>query len=266
MPREILVFISSPGDCAAERSAARRIIEELNAGEDVASQGLRLRPLLWEDLPPGIAESGDFQKCIDSLIKRGGYSGYGIYVGIMKRKLGTPTPRYASGTVEEFEESLKRRRRTGMPVEILFYFVDDGTPPTPDVEEFKRHAEKRGLLHAEVPADRFAERLGQNLFDIAKSWSGWRAVIRRLWRPLRNVAGALAIIAVLALIAFDLAARHRIDSALMDTDTLPSSWRGTHDGASATCSRPAERRMPPSRVTAGHTGTIRRSRRFSRPT
>lgn len=46
-PRTVLVFVSSPGDCAAERQIA---------------------------LPPGPAERNDFQRRIDALLSRYGYS------------------------------------------------------------------------------------------------------------------------------------------------------------------------------------------------
>ena len=228
MPQEILTFISSPGDGESERRSARLVIENLNSKKEIAGQGLHLSPVLWEDLPPGIAEGGDFQKRIDSLMKRGNYSGYGIYVGIMKRRLGTATPRYTSGTVEEFEQSVKRRKRIGMPAEILFYFIDDGTPPDMEVEEFKRRVEKLGLLYAEVPDEKFAERLEQNLFDITRSWKAWRAVLRRVWPPLRNVLGAVALCAVLALVLFDYTARHHIDQALASTELRDAveTWSG----------------------------------------
>ncbi|WP_299470404.1 hypothetical protein [uncultured Roseibium sp.] len=197
-----------------ERDTARRVIESLNARPELVSQRLRFKPLLWEDLPPGMAEEGDFQKRINTLIKTGGYGGYGVYVGMMKNRLGTPTPRYGSGTVEEFEESLKRRNRLGMPAEILFYFITDGSEPDPQVLKFKDETGKRGLLHATLATDEFAERLEQNLLDLAVSWYKWRAVFRRIWRPVRNTAAAVFLFALLSIGAFDLVARHNVNAAL----------------------------------------------------
>ena len=212
--REIIVFVSSPGDCLVERRTVRRIVEEMNERPELVSQRLRFKPLLWEDLPPGVAESGDFQKRINSVIKESEFGGYGIYIGIMKNRLGTPTPRYASGTIEEFEVSLKRRGIFGMPAEIMFYFVDDGSEPNSDVESFKSQASKKALLYTTVPFDAFAKRFEHDLLSIAKSWSKWRSILRRAWRPLRNYTAVVAALAVLLIAGYDLNARQRIHSAL----------------------------------------------------
>ncbi len=62
MPRSIdkySVFISSPGDVAAERECSRAVIKEWNARNSV-KRGIELEPLLWEDgeIPPDMEGLG----------------------------------------------------------------------------------------------------------------------------------------------------------------------------------------------------------------
>jgi hypothetical protein len=45
---------------------------------------------------------------------------YGIYLGIMSKRFGTPSGPYGSGTEKEFRDALERWGKTGAPW-ILFY-------------------------------------------------------------------------------------------------------------------------------------------------
>lgn len=212
--KTILVFISSPGDCAATRAVARRTVAKLNEKPEVQQAGLYFRALLWEELPPGVVEAGDFQKRINRVMKSLGYDTYGIYVGIMKGRIGTPTPRFASGTIEEFELSLRSRQQTGTPSEILFYFLDAGLTIDPKVVAFKRGLTQRQIIYAEVTEDDFGPRLEQNLVEVARSWSLWRSVLRRNWRRVRNVAAAALLLAGIVLVATDFVSRKQIGDAV----------------------------------------------------
>src|SRR5215211_366554 len=79
-------------------------------------------------------------------------AGYTLFLGIMWNRLGTPTPRAASGTVEEFERAVEARKQKGQP-EIWFYFRE--SPSKLDTEEqleqrkrvleFKKHVEANGM-------------------------------------------------------------------------------------------------------------------------
>jgi hypothetical protein len=226
-PREVLVFVSSPGDCTAERNTARCVVTELNNRPEVARQGIRFRPLLWEDLPPSIAEDGDFQRRIDRSMRRFGYDAYGIYLGIMKGRLGTPTPRYRSGTIEELETSLTGRQRSGMPSEVLMYFLAPDADEKRQVRDFRGELERRGFLSATVAAGHFQDRLGQNLFEIASSWNSWANVLRRTWRRFGiGIVAAVGLVAVL-IIGVDVGSRWRIGRALDRGDLAGAAelWR-----------------------------------------
>ncbi|MEM7429011.1 MAG: hypothetical protein AAF441_23230 [Pseudomonadota bacterium] len=195
--REVVVFISSPGDCAAERYIACRIVKKLSSAPEVKQQNLSFKPLLWEDLPPGFAEGADFQGRLNELMAKYGYDQYGIYIGFMKGRLGTRTPRHDSGTIEELEISLSGQRRFGTPSEVLFYFLQPDADRSEDVASFRKKLEGRGFLSARTPVEAFEDRLTANLEQIFFNWSGWRARARRLWRRARLI-GLTGIVLLLA--------------------------------------------------------------------
>ncbi len=126
--KTIRIFISSPGDVAAERDKARKVVEGLQkryAGR------LRLESVLWEDMPLGAVNS--FQGGIDMVLE--GEKAIDIAVFILWSRLGSPlgaaiarpdgTP-YRSGTEREFELMLAAREQSpdNRP-EILVYVRQD---------------------------------------------------------------------------------------------------------------------------------------------
>jgi len=112
----VRAFLASPGDAAAERNALTEVVGELNlTWADFV--GTRVELIKWEShaLP---AAGPDPQAAIsDQLL---GDDQYEIFIGILKGRLGTPTPRSSSGTVEEFERAYARYSSSGAP-EIMFY-------------------------------------------------------------------------------------------------------------------------------------------------
>jgi hypothetical protein len=109
---------------------------------------------------------------------------------------GPPPPRYASGTVEEFEDSLASRRRTGWPREILLYFIRDDRPEPP-LLQFKRSLTDRSYLYQEVEEAEFVDRVEQALFDIATHWNRPWVWLKRTGRGV--VRPAIVAAALLAL-------------------------------------------------------------------
>ena len=116
---KLLVFLAAPADVARERRFAEAVIDDLN--RNVAAQKkLVLQAVGWErDTFPGYG--ADAQTIINDQIAD--MARYAIFVGIVGNRLGTPTPRAASGTVEEFERAADALTRHGRP-EIWFYFKD----------------------------------------------------------------------------------------------------------------------------------------------
>jgi hypothetical protein len=99
-----------------------------------------------------------------------------MYLGVMWTRVGTPTKKFASGTIEEFEVMLdhwkKRRRkkpkRRTDPVEIRFYFLDKARKPSAlspvqikGVKEFMKRLTQTGVLYKQCATE------GEILADIA---------------------------------------------------------------------------------------------------
>lgn len=117
-PREISIFVSSPGDVAGERVIATRVIERI--GIRYAGR-IALRTCLWEHLP--LAATDGFQPQIPRA------SEFDIVLIILWSRLGTPLPdsirradgsTYDSGTEFEFEDAIEAHRLNGTP-HILVY-------------------------------------------------------------------------------------------------------------------------------------------------
>lgn len=112
--KKIRVFIASPSDCKDERESLPLLFERLN--RIIASERqIVLELVRWEtNTWPGFGI--DSQDVINEQI-----GAYDIFIGIMWNRLGTPTSRAQSGTVEEFENAFKLWKQTNNP-KLLFYF------------------------------------------------------------------------------------------------------------------------------------------------
>jgi hypothetical protein len=210
---ELLVFVSSTGDLAAARQEVRRAIDHVNKRLEEDGFRQRMRPIMWEDLPPGEAPEGDFQAFIDTLLGQFERDRFAIYLGFAKRRIGSPTPRFPSGTVEEFENSLAARRKSGWPREVLFYFIEDPALE-PALLGWKGELGRRGYLYQEVTAEAFGSRVEQALYDISSTWNRLGVRVRRVARAyLRPTAFLVAATAAL-FAAYTLWASGRIYSPL----------------------------------------------------
>lgn len=134
----ITIFLSSPTDMFQEREAVFKIIKQFNTiWCDYFKTNLKL--ITWEnDSYPGIGSDG--QQVINSQL---GYD-YDIYVGIIGNRLGTPTPRYFSGTIEEFYLAYNRYKINKRYPKILFYFMKI-TNKSIDIESFKDELIRKGV-------------------------------------------------------------------------------------------------------------------------
>jgi hypothetical protein len=114
----VRIFISSPGDVAAERQCALEVVERL---QEEFSGRLQLEPLLWEQEP--LLATADFQSQIRSP------ADFDVFATIIGARLGSPLGNefrrrdgsaYASGTEFEFEIAVDSHRASGRP-ELLVY-------------------------------------------------------------------------------------------------------------------------------------------------
>lgn len=134
------VMIASPGDVQKERDIVRSTIHAWNAANSIR-QEVVLLPVGWEThSAPDLA--GRPQEIINERLLKD----CDLLVGIFWTKLGTPTGKSASGTVEEIEEHLK----AGKPAMVYF----SSTPVAPEsldseqygkLREFKDWCSEKGL-------------------------------------------------------------------------------------------------------------------------
>ena len=151
MPRVELVlqvFVASPSDVMPEREVLESIILELN---QIWSKKLNLRLELnrWET-----NTYSSFGKDPQDVINRQIGNEFDIFIGILWGRVGTPTPRAVSGTLEEFERAYERYKNDPNSIEIMFYFKDHPIPPSkikPEqlqkLQEFKSNLGEKGGLY-----------------------------------------------------------------------------------------------------------------------
>jgi hypothetical protein len=141
------IFVASPADVGAERNLLDSVVAELNRTWSNTLE-VMLDVVKWEtNVAPGF--STDPQAKINEQID----PDYDIFVGIFWGRLGTPTPRAASGTVEEFDRAFANFTSTRSP-EILLYFKDAAIAPSKidpnqlkGVQDFKKSLSEKGGLY-----------------------------------------------------------------------------------------------------------------------
>lgn len=169
--KEIRVFISSPGDCDAERDAVRRVLDELNStvGE---RERLFFQTIRWEDLAPGLANNP--QTVIDEQL-----GDYNVLVGIMWMRFGTPIPGGAgSGTEHEVQQAISTWTRIGKP-RVMFYFKQD--PPEnlsavdpvqlAKVQDFTKKLQAKGLTQSFHGTSEFESKLRIHLNKLIEDFT-----------------------------------------------------------------------------------------------
>src|SRR5262249_17456444 len=128
-PRIVRVFVASPSDVQRERDSLLGVVNELNRTCDslLGQAVVRLELVRWEtDTFPDV---GRTQELITAQI-----GDYDIFIGILWTRLGTPTGRAASGTIEEYETAYARRQESGRP-HICFYFNKAASSPPRSVTD-----------------------------------------------------------------------------------------------------------------------------------
>lgn len=151
------ILIASPSDVAEERDVVERAILEWNSS-NLESTGVMLHPVRWErDAYPA---SGDrAQGILNKQIVESG----DLLIGIFGYKLGTPTGRAQSGTIEEIEEF----RKAGKYVALYFSLAD--VPRRADqgqlaaLEAYKRARQKDTLYFEFKDASQLREHITRHL-------------------------------------------------------------------------------------------------------
>lgn len=113
----VTVFLSSPSDVSHERDVVTKVVDEWN-NRYASSQKTLFGLLKWEtNVSAGFGQDG--QTVINDQIG----SQYDVLIAIFSTRLGTPTARSSSGSVEEYERAFERYKQ-GKGVEIAFFFKE----------------------------------------------------------------------------------------------------------------------------------------------
>lgn len=179
MPRTesvISMFISSPSDVSAEREILEGVVNELNRTWS-RSLGIRFEPIMWETHSRP-AFGNDPQDVLNTQLP----DDYDVFIGILWGRIGTPTPRAESGTLEEFERAFKRYKQDNDSIDLMVYFKDVGIPPSkmdPDqlakVQKFKKTlGQKGGLYSTFEDSSSFESSLRAHLSSLAQRFSSER--------------------------------------------------------------------------------------------
>ena len=178
---QLTVFASGTSETESERSALRRVAEELNKQLE-KTHSISLRVKAWpDDVRPGVNIYSQAE------LNRQLGSEYDIYLGVLGSRFGTPTERAGSGTEEEFNLALARLREDSQSLRLLFYFkraVED--PFAIDVDQLQRVKRFRDrLAHSGVvyrdcqDTSEFVQQTREHLYNlVVDEWRGgqWVAI------------------------------------------------------------------------------------------
>lgn len=161
------VMIASPGDVQQERDIIREVVAEWNAIHS-EERGVVLLPVGWETHShPEV--SGRPQEAINRQV----LAGCDLLVAAFWTRLGSPTGKAASGTVEEIEEHIA----AGKPA-MLYFSSAPVRLDSVDQEQydaltgFKKECYKRALVEGYGSTDEFREKVRRQLAQ-AVIRSGW---------------------------------------------------------------------------------------------
>jgi hypothetical protein len=159
--RKVRIFVASPGDLESERNQLFKVVTELNLTISAIApeKGVVLELVRWEtNAAPGLGV--DPQKVVNEQI-----GDYDIFVGMMWKRMGTPTTTAQSGTEEEFQRAYEKwEKNKSLPV--LFYFCQQSFPPprtTEEVEQlgkviaFRNELSNKGLIADYADHESFAD-------------------------------------------------------------------------------------------------------------
>lgn len=173
MPRNITefdLFVSSPADVADERDCVGEAVDELNANWQ-RQLGLRLNVIRWENYGlPGFGE--DAQDVLNQDLPEQ----LDAFVGILWSRIGTPTRRAESGTVEEFERTYKQWKTKPDTIRQMMYFKNADVPfeeidteQITSVRQFKSSLSNRGCLYQDFKStDEFRRLIRNHLTQLAQ--------------------------------------------------------------------------------------------------
>lgn len=158
-------FIASPSDTNLEREICEKIFEEINSGLGNLFN-FRIESLKWEkDVRPTIKDVDGQTEIFNQIGDE-----FEIFIGIMNKKFGAPTPRAGSGTEEEFNAAFNRYQQK-KDLEIIFYFNDEPPKAMSDlnyselikIQDFRKKIQSHGIYGIYNGVADFEDKLRKNL-------------------------------------------------------------------------------------------------------
>lgn len=154
---ELRIFLGSPGDVEVERTIVKEVVDELNITYGTPNN-IVLKLVNWENYSyPGFGE--DPQEVIINQLP----FDFDVFLCIFWTRIGTPTKRAASGTIEELNIAIEKKTN-GEDIEIMGYFkteppssLKDITEQYFEVQKLQKDFGKNGLYKEFTSTDKFKE-------------------------------------------------------------------------------------------------------------
>jgi len=169
---EVTVFVAAPSDVGAEVQRLQDVIHNLN--EIYGQQfGVKLKMVHWRTSShPAVGT--DPQAVINDQIG----DDFDMFVGILWKSFGQPTPRAPSGTIEEFQRAYSRWQASPDEVRILFYFkelpplrlTDIDPESLAKINQFRSSWCNRGLYFTFSESEEFASLVQRHLGKLQVNW------------------------------------------------------------------------------------------------
>ncbi len=155
---QLKIFLASPMDLENEREMFRNAVKSINETE-AAKYNAEFSLICWEqNTRPGLSE--DAQAVVNRQLR----GNYDIFVCMFKERIGTPTKRAISGTVEEYERAKLKRVKTP-ELDIMAYFFECDNP-RPEISDLKAKMGADGALFWDVrKEDDFERRVYNHLLE-----------------------------------------------------------------------------------------------------
>ena len=158
------IFVSSPSDIQEERTILENSVQKLN--RQLPNIRIELIQASTHTYP---SSGNDAQNIINDQIG----NDYDIYMGLFWKNFGTPTPRYNSGTEEEYYVAVQHFQKQKNK-KIMFYFNDSPINPSEIdptqlglIKEFKTKIQESQniLYHSYLSVDEFEQKIDLHLLN-----------------------------------------------------------------------------------------------------
>lgn len=190
----VKVMIASPSDVANARQVIRNVIQEWNYAHS-EDKNIVLMPVGWES--HSAPSMGDRPQAI---INKRVLAGCDLLVAAFWTKIGTPTGKAVSGTVEEIEEHVKAKKPA-----MIYFSTEPVVLQSVDreqyeaLENFKVQLRQRGLYEGFESKDDFRNKFGRQLAQTVNLYFGAEKNENgRNWKEAIPVHPRLPVLSALA--------------------------------------------------------------------